>query len=796
MKDKYFRQIERLLHRVQKPARYMGHEMNLAVKRDPKLRIALSYPDLYEVGMSNNGIRILCDAVNRIDGVSCERVFAVERDFEEALRGEGVPLYTLESFTPLSETGAIGFNVSHELLAANILQILDLGGVPLTRRDRKEGDPLVIAGGGGISNPLPLFDFMDLFFIGDGEEGFVEIALVLLAGKEAGMARADLIASLAEIDGLLVPGGGGTALRRVYRGPMKDPERPIVPNMRIAQDRAVVEISRGCPNLCAFCHSGYYDLPYRAYGHREAGERALEILKNTGYDEVTLSSLSVSDYRALGGLLNMILPSLTERGISVSLPSLRVDTSTLPLIEILSEVRRTSLTFAVESGSEDMRRRANKSLSNSDLIDIVKHLKRRGWKMLKLYFMLGLPGCEEFDEAESIILLLRRILDATERRMELNVTLSPFVPKPHTPFQRRRQMDTPYFEEAVQRIKRGLPRKISVKNHDLQSSQLEGVIARGDSRLGPVILASYRDGCRLDSWTEFARFDIWRKNLDALLPGWESFLSARGGEEPLPWDIVDIGYRKVIARIAGRDACGPCTARKGGFDAEPDAEAVRAAMGRFRERYAVVARYRLKLSKTGMMKFISHMDFVEILKRGLRMAGAPVSFTQGFNKRERLSMGHPLQLGIESESELADIDLFAPLDQGFHELLSGKLPQGMEVLGGGYIEGKEPVMAVTEAAAYRIDFEDRKDADAAAARLASGEDFQEGLVPMDETVLGWSRHGESGLKVIMPVIGRKGMRIDALARALAGRDDIPGPGTRITRSALLRRKEGVLEPIL
>ncbi|MBN1531177.1 MAG: DUF2344 domain-containing protein [Spirochaetes bacterium] len=788
--------IEGLLHRVQKPARYMGCELNLPERGEVRMRMALSYPDLYEVGMSNNGIRILYDIANSVDGVSCERVFAVERDFEEVLRDSGVPLYTLESLTPLCQLDLLGFNVSHELLATNILQILDLGGIPLLRRERRDGDPIVMAGGEAVSNPLPLFDFIDLFFIGDGEEAIAEIAAAVMEARGQCLPRQGLLASLASIPGTLAPGvqGRGRAVRRVYRGPMRDPARPIVSNMRITQERAVVEIARGCPNLCNFCHAGYNDLPYRAYPHREAADRVLEILANTGYDEVTLSSLSVGDYRALGWLLNEILPGLTERGVTVSLPSLRVDTATLPFIEIISEVRRTSITLAVESGSEEMRRRANKRLSGEHLVAMAKRLRRLGWKVLKLYFMLGLPGCNEHDEAASIIALLLRLLDATERRMDFNVTLSPFVPKPHTPFQRERQMDTDYFRGAVERIKKGLPRRITIKSHDLKASRLEGVLARGDERLGRVILESYRAGCRLDSWSEFVRYEIWERNLEELVPGWESFLERRREGEPLPWEIVDPGYGGLIGRMADRSRRGECMRmRETRYDAAVDAEAVRAARERFSLRYATAARYRIRFARTGMMRFISHMDFVEILKRGLRMAGAPVTFTQGFNKREKIATGHPLPLGFQSLWEIADIELFRPLDENFLDILAGKLPEGICPVEGRYIEKGGTVMAATAAAEFRVDFAEGAPADEAAERLRCGRiRGDEGDAPLPHgAVLRWERPDDLGLLLVLP-IAAKGMRADALVRALTGISPVPGADARITRTALL---DAALSPI-
>ena len=678
--------IETLLARVQKPGRYMGRELNVIVKPDARLRMALSYPDLYEVGMSNNGLRILYDIVNAIPEAACERVFAVEADFERALREAGVPLFTLETYTPLHALDLLGFNMSHELLCTNVLQIIDLGGIPLRRAERGEGVPIVIAGGAAVSNPFPLADFVDAFFIGDGEEGIAEIAHAVLAAKEKGLGRSETLERISTIAGVLLPdkyrfsydgcalteAEGPPVRKRVYRGlGLADPVRPLVPNIRIAQERVVIELTRGCSNFCNFCHAGFYDLPYRCYDFNAASDRIDEIVRNTGYNEVTLSSLSISDYPKLTGLINRVLPRLTEQGVSVAFPSLRVDRETLPIIEQISEVRRASLTFAVESASDAIRARANKKVVLQDLVDIVKHVYGRGWKVIKLYFMIGLPGCEEQDEAGGIIELLKSIYKIGGKRLDINVTVSPFVPKPHTPFQRDRQMGRDYFESAILRIKRGLPRSIKIKNHDVKASVIEGVLARGDARLGAVIERSYRDGCRFDSWEEQFRFDIWQKNLEGLFPGWEACLGRRD-EAVFPWSFAVTGFEGMTDKLAGAGA------REVGRRERPrregdeiDAARIREARKAFERRFSVMKRVRLRLAKTGMMRFIPHND-LEIVKRALRMADAPVAMTRDSTRGSVCRVGSRSR-SVSSEAELVDIELFDDIGEGFLDRLNSRL---------------------------------------------------------------------------------------------------------------------------
>jgi len=695
--------LRRILCSVEKPGRYAGGEMNAVCKTSAAVRMAISYPDLYEVGMSNHGIRILYDRVNRVEEYACERVFAAAPDFEAALRREGIPLFTLESRLPLRELDLVGFNLAHELVYTNVLQILDLGGVPLLRGERGDDMPIVVAGGAAASNPGPMEDFIDAFFLGDGEEGIVEKLDVIAAGRRQGLSRSAIIEALAGVQGVLLPGGKG-AVRRVYRSAAPwTVERPVIPSMRITQEKAVVEVTRGCFNLCKFCHAGYYDLPCRSYDDGLLADAVIRAVENTGYSELTLSSLSISDYRGLVPLLNRVFPWLTRNGVSLSLPSLRVDASTIPIIEFTSDVRKSSLTFAVESGSDAMRARAHKRLDERDLLEIAAFAAGRGWRHLKLYFMIGLPGCDEHDEAESIRSLIMKILAAGGKRLELNITVSPFIPKPHTPFQRERQMSMEYFDETVKALKRSLPRRVAVKNHDVRASTLEGVMSRGDGRLGRAILRAYLDGCRLDSWGEHFRYDLWISALDAETPHWREYLDRRGPDELLPWERVSTGREKLVGLMERRRA--ERRPRRSMRGEELDTAEIERAYGDFTRKYAVAARARLVFAKRGELRYVSHNDFVEVIRRALRMAHVPVAYTQGFNKRERLAFGFPLPLGLESEAEICDVDLFGELDaDGAIEAVSSKLPGGARLVRARVLSDDEngSVMSAVRAVAYRI----------------------------------------------------------------------------------------------
>jgi radical SAM family uncharacterized protein/radical SAM-linked protein len=710
-------QVEKNLLKVQKPGQYTGGELNSVVKEHALVRMAVSYPDMYEVGMSNNGIRILYDIVNSMENTACERVFAPAPDFEALLRKEGIPLYTLETFTPLHELDLIAFNLSHELLYTNMLQILELGRVPLLSKERGDTHPLVIAGGSAVSNPLPAFDFLDAVYFGDGEEGIREIMELLLKAEGEGFSREESRTRLSEIEGMLLPGdyepenkGGRSVRKRAYRrGKAHNPLKPVVPSIRITQERAVYEITRGCGNMCKFCHAGYYDLPYREFGIEGAADEIFTIIDNTGYDELSLLSLSVSDVKKVPELLNSILPELSSRGVSVSLPSMKVDLSTLPLIEIVSDIRRSSLTFAVESASHEIRSLAYKRVNTDDLFSIIEHLFNNGWNHIKLYFMLGLPGCSEDNEAGAIVSLLKRIITIPGKKKNINVTLSPFVPKPHTPFEREKQMDEDYFLEQVTFIKKSLPPYVKIKSHNIKASLLEGVISRGDRSIGAAILAAYNAGCRFDSWSEHFDYGKWKAALDDTVPGWRGFLDTREEGSPLPWSMVETGFEKVKESMRDKSLDLDHAGRRS-FDIREklDAESVKKGKELFVKRYSVDLKARLLLSKRGAARFIPHIDFMEVLKRGLRMAGAPVSFTRGFNKRERISMGFPLPLGIESEHELLDLELFEELAPGFIESFNTKLPGGIVLHSYRYFEGKSSLMAISAAAQFRVRISQRE----------------------------------------------------------------------------------------
>lgn len=812
--------INRFVHIVQKPGAYIGNELNITVKAEAELRCAISYPDMYEVAMSNNGIRILYDVANAIDSVACERVFAVAPDFEKELRERKIPLYTLETFTPLSELDLIGFNLSHELLATNVLHILDLGGVPLLRDERADDDPIIIAGGEVVSNPFPYADFFDAFVVGDGEESFPEILEILLTCKRGGIKnRNEILKLMSAVEGVLLPdnykftyNGTGVSLdgmaivkMRKYSSPYYSSAKPIVPNIRISHERAVVEVARGCFNLCKFCHAGYYNLPYRPCTDTDVAVEVLRQLDSTGYNEVTLTALSVSDYKHLVGLLNKIIPSLTERGASVSLPSLKVDRNTLPIIELISKIRKSSLTFAVESASEELRSISNKKVRTEDLLDIVNFVFNKGWRTIKFYFMIGLPGCENVDEAGEIVALMKQVLDASGKgRKEINVTISPFVPKTHTPFQWARMMDMDYFYDVIKRVKTSLPRSVKIKNHDVKSSFLEGLIARGDTRFGKVIYQSYLDGAKFDSWNEYFSFDIWKKNLDEFFPEWEILTENRDESLSYPWQVIETGGERAVdamkdKRLDIQNYHQP----ENRYNEIPDMEKYYESMEIFEKRLEVAQNLRMFFSKTGDGRLVPHLDFIEILKRAFRIAGLPVSFSRGFNKREKITTGFPVPLGFESLSEIVEVDLFRNLSaqelQEFPGKINSALPPFIRLHNMRPIEHGKSIMALVNAVEYNSLFYTEELA-ASMTDLLEGRNKLEKkgingvkIFSFEEAVHSWSRTGDREITIILYTGHESSFRADEFFYSLSGMREELMENIRIIKKSQYSIFEGELK---
>jgi len=571
--------IEKYLLKVQKPGRYTGGENGSVVKNkdDVSIRFAFCFPDVYEIGMSHLGIKLLYGLYNTYDDVWCERVFAPWADMEQIMRDNDIPLYALESGDAISEFDFVGFTLQYELSYSNILNMLELGGVPILASDRTNDDPLVICGGPCACNPEPLADFVDLFSLGEGEEVSRDIFDLYNKHKSAGFDREAFLREAAHIDGVYVPSQYvaeynddgtlactrpiGDAPARITKRVVQDfdkayfPETFVVPFIEIVHDRAVAEILRGCIRGCRFCQAGFIYRPLRERSPETIDCMCQTLCRNTGYDEISLSSLSSSDYTQLSPLMDKLLAWSEQYRVSLSLPSLRIDGFSEELTEKLRKVRRGGLTFAPEAGTQRLRDVINKNVTEDEVIRTCSTAFAGGWTSVKLYFMLGLPT-ETLDDVAGIAQLSQKVVDAfyaTPERPKgktVNVTssASTFVPKPHTPFQWEPQDTIEVIHQKQEHMLRSVTsKKITLNWHDADTSFLEAVFARGDRRLGAVLLEAHRLGCRFDSWEEFYSLDTWRKAFEncGIDPAFYAN-RRRSYEEVLPWDHIDFGITKAF----------------------------------------------------------------------------------------------------------------------------------------------------------------------------------------------------------------------------------------------------------
>lgn len=576
------KEIEKILPLVQKPGRYTGGEFNSVIKDKNKvdIRYAFCFPDTYEIGMSHLGIKILYSCANARDDVWCERVFAPWHDMEEEMRKRNLPLYALESGDPLSEFDLIGFTLQYELSYTNVLNMLDLGGLPVRSCDRHDLTPIVIAGGPCACNGEPMADFVDLFSLGDGEEISDEIIDLLKECKKSGASKKEFLERASKIEGVYVPSlydvtynedntikavtAKGDAPKTIKKRVIADldnvhyPEKFIVPYVEVVHDRVVHEILRGCIRGCRFCQAGFIYRPIREKSPDTINDQCKALCESTGYDEISLSSLSTSDYTQLETLLDKLLSWTIPGKINIALPSLRVDNFSDSLMEKLNKVRRSGLTFAPEAGTQRLRDAINKNVTEEEVLRTSAKAFSGGWTNVKLYFMLGLPT-ETYDDVAGIAELSQKVVDEfyknpnkpSGKGVQVSISVSSFVPKPFTPFQWESQ-DT--REEIVKKQQHLLSsvktKKISVSYHKVEISFLEGVMARGDRRLSDVIEYAWRHGCKFDSWDDSFKYEVWLEAFEKL--GIDPlFYSSRkrSYDEVLPWDHLDYGIsRKFLER--------------------------------------------------------------------------------------------------------------------------------------------------------------------------------------------------------------------------------------------------------
>lgn len=574
---------DEILMQVEKPARYIGNEVN-SVMKDKKqvdVRFAMCFPDVYEIGMSHLGIQIIYDMLNQFEDVWCERVYSPWVDLDAIMRKEHIPLFALESQDPIREFDFLGITIQYEMCYTNILQVLDLSGIPLLSKDRTDKDPIVIGGGPCTYNPEPICDFFDLFYIGEGETRYRELLDLYKACRKKGLGRAEFLKRAACIPGMYVPSlydvaykEDGTIEKRVVlekgipeiieKELVKDisntyyPEHPVVPFIKVTQDRVVLEIQRGCIRGCRFCQAGQLYRPVRERSLAMLKDYAVKMLKNTGHEEISLSSLSSSDYSQLPQLLDFLMEHCGKQKINISLPSLRIDAFSLDVMNKVQDVKKSSLTFAPEAGSQRLRNVINKGLTEEVILEGARLAFEGGWTRVKLYFMLGLP-METEEDIRGIAELCNKIAavfyetvpkERRNGRVQIVASTSFFIPKPFTPFQWASQRTKEEFLDKAYLTRTSIASQLNQKSikynwHEADVSVLEGILARGDRRLNQVILKAYQKGCIYDAWSEYYKNEVWMQTFEECGIDIDFYTTReREDDEIFPWDFLDCGVSK------------------------------------------------------------------------------------------------------------------------------------------------------------------------------------------------------------------------------------------------------------
>lgn len=791
--------LDPILPTVEKPGRYVGLERNVVRKDLPAaaVTVALAFPDTYEIGMSHTGLKILYEIVNRRPDFACERTYAPWVDLEGRMRSERIPLFTVESFAPVADFDVLGFSLQSELNYSNLPNMLDLAGIPVWQRDRRDGDPIVLGGGPCTANPEPVSDFFDAFLIGDAEEALPRFLDGLKVSRQAGLSRRDVLASLAALDGIYVPSfydvtyredGRIEAItandprvpgraRRTWVPVLKPeyyPDRPMVPSVEIVQDRLGLEVMRGCTQGCRFCQAGYWYRPVRELDPADVVKMTKAFIADSGWSEVGLLSLSTADYSQIEPLVRCLAPELSGRRVSISLPSLRAEAFSVGLADAVSEVRKSGFTFAPETGSDRLRRVINKTFTNADMIQAADVAFGRGWDLIKVYTMIGLPT-EEKPDLDELVTLVEGILAQGRKhggRKEVNVSVGPFVPKSWTPFQWAPfdgvdvlERKLAYLKERFRRV-----RGARMKWHEPREAEIECVLSRGDRRMARVIHAAWKSGVKFDGWSEHFRYDLWMRAFEAEGIPKENYLRAYDLEEVLPWDVLDVSINKRFLRVELVKAlkemrtedckwghCYACGVPGNGEDTvlanslvgslptldpavvQPEDPAayrdvakgaayrqkampdLPSALRRVPAAAPKVVRHRVTFEKTGDARFLSHRNTMDVLERAIRAAGLPARYSEGFNPHMKLSMGPALPLGLESRHEVFDVDGVATFGPDAAQEINVKLPPGIRILDLRGLSPEEPALSrAVKSARYAVRLDSADQIGRAAEAIANG----------------------------------------------------------------------------
>ena len=714
--------FQAILGRVEKPSRYLGTEVNSIRKEgEIPLRIGLTFPDLYEIGTSHFGLQILYDILNRDAEIAAERIYAVAPDMGDALRSAGLPLSTLETRTPLADLDMLGFSLLYELNYTGVLDCLDLAGIPFFAKDRDENFPLVFAGGPCVCNPEPMADFFDFMLMGDGEEQLLEVCRAVIGWKKAeGATKKDILETLSGMDGVYIPSffepswdengfqhlapiqNGKASVKKAVLASMEEaafPVKPILPFGKPVHDRLRLEVARGCTRGCRFCQAGILYRPVRERSVKRLLDITEEALKVTGYDDMSLLSLSTGDYGCLPELMEHLMERYAKEQRSVSLPSIRAGRLNARLMEQIRRVRKTGFTIAPEAGTQRLRDVINKNITEEQVVETVKSAFSLGWDQIKLYFMIGLPT-ETDEDLDGILELadtLRQIRTSSGRWGKITVSVGTFIPKPHAPFQWAGMISV---DEALRRFRylkekaKGL-RGVTLKWHDPNVSRLEGLFSRGDRRLSKVLVKAYEKGCILDGWSEYFKKELWFDAIEEEGIDIDFFVTRdRDLDEPLPWDHMDMRVKKsFLAREWKRainaeltpdcregtcSACGICDFKT----IQPDLKSEAPGLPDVPEapKPSSWKTLHMDFEKRGNARFFGHLEMAQIFNRAFRMCDVPMKFSEGFHPHPQIRFSDPIPLGMESLCEWVTVEVdFAFKPAGLVDKMNAALPEGLRI---------------------------------------------------------------------------------------------------------------------